>query len=319
MVGLCCRSGLYQCSCGLFQECGTQSWSVAENKVHHCAVAKLCVPPSTLCSPANVRKAFPVLLRVTNELCDVLAGKVAAGKDVVEMSEAAMRVTLDVLGPTAYGCVAGWLKSTACLAVWLCGDGAAARHINVTSAPAQSTARCYALPLHVLCAVCRYDFKARTYAYCEMFEVRQPAPSRRPCQRLLGYHVWLTIVTVATACTRLLTNLEPITLLALTLLSQIIPPLLGEFTLRSTNPLRPLMHRCLPFLPAARKYRQRVKVCCGAAEGVTLFLSLLFGSYLGSRKQHCCDMWCSTAEHEQRWQECMSMLSLKLVAVYYAH
>ncbi|KAL4859226.1 Acyl-coenzyme A oxidase [Chlorella vulgaris] len=112
-------------------------------------------------SPANVRKAFPVLLRVTNELCDVLAGKVAAGKDVVEMSEAAMRVTLDVLGPTAYG----------------------------------------------------YDFKARTYAYCEMFEI--------------------------------------------------IPPLLGQFTLRSTNPLRPLMHRCLPFLPAARKYRQRVKACHG--------------------------------------------------------
>ncbi len=76
--------------------------------MHRCALAKLCMPVSALCSPANVRKAFPVLLRVTNELCDVLAGKVVAGQDVVEMSEAAMRVTLDVLGPTAYGWVAGW-------------------------------------------------------------------------------------------------------------------------------------------------------------------------------------------------------------------
>lgn len=41
---------------------------------------------------------------------------------------------------------------------------------------------------------------------------------------------------------------------------QIVPPLLAEFTLRGTNPMRRLTHRMLPFLPVARDYRWRVKV-----------------------------------------------------------
>ena len=40
---------------------------------------------------------------------------------------------------------------------------------------------------------------------------------------------------------------------------QVIPPLLAEFELRSTDPLRVLAHRLLPFLPAARRYRERVQ------------------------------------------------------------
>ena len=43
-------------------------------------------------------------------------------------------------------------------------------------------------------------------------------------------------------------------------LLQIIPPLLAEFTLRGSNPLRRPVHRLLPFLPAARGYNRRVKV-----------------------------------------------------------
>jgi hypothetical protein len=41
--------------------------------------------------------------------------------------------------------------------------------------------------------------------------------------------------------------------------------MLGEFTLRSTNPLRALVHRLAPWLPEARLFRQRVKVRGAAA------------------------------------------------------
>jgi len=129
-----------------------------------------------------------VLLHVTNELCDVLAGKVAAGQDVVEMSEAAMRVTLDVIGSTGYGWVGGWSNSaasyrTGCVGT-VQGPDISMSHLHLSGSAVQSAARCCLLPLCALRAVCRYDFKARTYAYCEMFEVRQPAPACRACQRL---------------------------------------------------------------------------------------------------------------------------------------
>jgi len=42
-------------------------------------------------------------LQVTSEVCDVLAAKVAAGQQEVEVAEAAMRITLDVIGFTGYG------------------------------------------------------------------------------------------------------------------------------------------------------------------------------------------------------------------------
>ena len=42
--------------------------------------------------------------------------------------------------------------------------------------------------------------------------------------------------------------------------AQVIPAVLGEFTMRATNPLRALLHRLLPFLPAAHEYLGNVKV-----------------------------------------------------------
>ncbi|KAL4458668.1 hypothetical protein ABPG75_013533 [Micractinium tetrahymenae] len=107
----------------------------------------------------NIRRAFPTVVGVANEVCDTLAARMAAGQEEVDITDAAMRLMLDVIGQTGYG----------------------------------------------------YDFRTRDFGPCELFEV--------------------------------------------------LPPLLAEFTLRGTNPVRKLVHRLMPWLEPARLYNQYVKVC----------------------------------------------------------
>ncbi|KAL4429336.1 hypothetical protein ABPG77_005110 [Micractinium sp. CCAP 211/92] len=107
----------------------------------------------------NIRRAFPAVLGVASEVCDHLAAQLAAGQAEVDITDAAMRLLLDVIGQTGYG----------------------------------------------------YDFKARKFGECELFEV--------------------------------------------------LPPVLAEFTLRSTDPTRKLKHQLMPWLEEARLFNHRVKVC----------------------------------------------------------
>ncbi|PRW59761.1 cytochrome P450 [Chlorella sorokiniana] len=142
----------------LFSPVGQRSFFTTHDPEAWRVVRKGTAPAFSL---DNIRKAFPRLLEITNTICGVLAVRCAAGGGAceVEVSETAMRITLDLIGTTGYG----------------------------------------------------YDFKAREYGPCEMFEI--------------------------------------------------VPPLLAEFTLRGTNPMRGLTHRLLPFLPDARTYTRSVKVC----------------------------------------------------------
>ncbi|PSC71095.1 cytochrome P450 [Micractinium conductrix] len=142
----------------LFSPTGRRSFFNTHDAEEWRLVRKSTAPAFSL---DNIRKAFPLLMRTTNEVCDVLAARAAAngGEVEAEVAEAGMRITLDVIGQTLAG----------------------------------------------------YDFHARTYARCELLEA--------------------------------------------------IPPLLAEFTMRSTNPLRALLHALLPFKQESRLFRQRVKTC----------------------------------------------------------
>ena len=84
-----------------------------------CRLSDLRSPP--VCLPL-LAAAAPA--QITSELCDVLAAKVGGDEGAtVDVAEAAMRITLDVIGTTGYG----------------------------------------------------YDFKARQYKECELFEVQYSA------------------------------------------------------------------------------------------------------------------------------------------------
>ncbi len=52
----------------------------------------------------NIRRAFPAVLGVASEVCDHLAAQLAAGQAEVDITDAAMRLLLDVIGQTGYGC-----------------------------------------------------------------------------------------------------------------------------------------------------------------------------------------------------------------------
>lgn len=168
---------------------------------------------------------------MTNEVCDVLAARLVAGQDEADMAEAAMRITLDVIGNTGYGCgccgrgcgelgcvmvgwqaaSGSWASQTVLRLHLICAYGSPPSppgwgRSTRPSLPTQATPTLPACPNS-------YDFEARKYGPCELLEI--------------------------------------------------VPPLLGEFTLRGTNPLRHLQHAVMPWLREARLYKQHVKVGWG--------------------------------------------------------
>lgn len=70
----------------------------------------------------NIRRAFPVVTGVANEVCDYLAARLAEGQSEFDMTDVAMRLLLDVIGQTGYG----WAQATrgrGPVVVLLCGSG----------------------------------------------------------------------------------------------------------------------------------------------------------------------------------------------------
>lgn len=51
----------------------------------------------------NIRRTFPHLRAVTGEALDVLAQRARQGQPEFDATEAAMRITLDVIGHVGYG------------------------------------------------------------------------------------------------------------------------------------------------------------------------------------------------------------------------
>lgn len=131
-------------------------------------------------------------------------------------------------------------------------------------------------PTHLprLVGGCRYDFKAREYGHCELFEARR---LMEPCSRVGAMPL---LLPAATSCLCLLPRLLAAPLAwpslstangtspahALTLLDcpfpQAVSLVLAEFTERAVNMKRRLLHTLLPFLPAARAYTRSLKVGC---------------------------------------------------------
>ena len=153
-------------------------------------VRKGCAPAF---SPDNIRMAFPGVQRTVQELCDALLPLAAAGS--VDMDEAAMRITLDVIGMSGYG----------------------------------------------------HDFGARKMEDCPVFEVRLPVPL--PCPAAALQPRAAPRATSHNTCTP--PPARPP--------AQTLPLLLEQFSAAITNPLLRLMYDTMPFLPAVKLYRSKLR------------------------------------------------------------
>ena len=151
----------------------------------------------------------PPHTQVTAELCNNIAARVRGGEPVIDVDEAAMRITLDVFGLAAFD----------------------------------------------------HDFGARGFGPCELFEVSGGGlfwKLRPPLTRARTHAAPLEKKTRSRSPMPHPACPEP----------QAVPPLLEEFTLRSTNPLRKLVMTLAPWMPEARAYNAHVRTVHGGWGGV---------------------------------------------------
>lgn len=238
-------------------------------------------------SPDNIRRAFPTVLGVANEVCDVLAAQLAARRDEVDITDAAMRLLLDVIGQTGYGWVAGrgpavlraWWLCCAVLRWWPMGTqravlGLPRRLLNARAQhPAGNRQLAPAGPPR------RYDFKAREFGPCELFEVGQPGLRAGDARSAAASYLAVasdaslrlaskigsprTASAWCNSCRREIFHPAPLLHLPAATNArarQALPPVLAEFTARGTDPTRKLVHQLMPWLEEARLFKERVKV-----------------------------------------------------------